>query len=208
MSRIRTLFFDIGGVLLSNGWDRDGRVRAIEQFQLDWEEFRDRHDRVALDFDAGLVGLEDYLQRTVFYRPRPFTREEFTGFMYGLSTPIEPMLALARRLAGCQSWEMAAINNESRELNQYRIERFALDEIFHAFFSSCYLGVSKPDPRIYQRALDISRRRPEECLFVDDRPMNLEAAHRIGLRTILCRDAAQVEAELRRHGIMVAGSIG
>lgn len=203
MSRIRMLFFDIGGVLLSNGWDREGRVRAVEHFHLDWEEFRDRHDRVALDFDAGSIGLEEYLQRTVFYRPRPFSREEFTGFMYALSRPHDDMIALARRLAGCQAWDMAVINNESRELNHYRIERFQLHEIFRAFYSSCYLGVSKPDPRIYERALDISRLRPEECLFVDDRSMNLEAAHRLGMRTILCRDAAQVAEELVSHGVAV-----
>lgn len=201
MTEITALFWDVGGVLLTNGWDRASRYRAAEQFHLDWEDFQDRHELVIADFETGRLTLEEYLERTIFYRPRRFTREEFIAFMWAQSQPIGETLAIVERLARSGRYLLATLNNESLELNEYRIERFGLRNLFTLFFSSCFLGVKKPDRAIYRMALQITQRAPEECLFIDDRALNLECAHQLGMRTIHYQNPKQLQQELRRHGV-------
>ncbi len=201
MMEITALFWDVGGVLLTNGWDRTSRYRAAQQFNLDWEDFQDRHELVIADFETGRLTLEEYLERTIFYRPRPFTREGFKAFMWAQSQPIRETLAIVERLARSGRYLLATLNNESLELNHYRIERFGLQNLFALFFSSCFLGVRKPDRAIYQIALQVTQRTPEECLFIDDRALNVECAHRLGIRTIHYQNPTQLRRELRRHGV-------
>ncbi|RMG55051.1 MAG: HAD family phosphatase [Acidobacteria bacterium] len=201
MREITALFWDVGGVLLTNGWDRASRHRAAEQFHLDWEDFQDRHELVIADFETGRLTLEEYLERTIFHRPRRFTREEFTAFMWAQSQPIRETLAIVERLARSGRYLLATLNNESLELNEYRIERFGLRNLFALFFSSCFLGVRKPDRAIYQIVLRVTQRTPEECLFIDDRALNLECARQLGMRTIHYQNPQQLQRELRRHGV-------
>ncbi len=205
MPRISVIFFDVGGVVLTNGWDRPARMRAAEAFHLDWNEFQRRHRLVVADFEAGRIGLEEYLNRTVFYEPRAFTREQFRDFMFAQSQPCQEVLALLAALAGAKQYLLGALNNESVELNRYRIERYRLRDYFDVFFSSCYLGVRKPEERIYRLALDITQRQGSECLFIDDRPENVEGAERVGIPAILYRDAGQLEGEFRRRGVLSRG---
>lgn len=204
MAEITTLFWDVGGVMLSNAWDRHGRRRAVEQFHLDWEDFQDRHELVNTDFEAGRLTLEEYLQRTIFYRSRPFTRDDFKAFMFAQSRPQPETLALVERLARSGKYLMATLNNESLELNLYRIEQFRLRNFFSAFFSSCFLGVRKPERAIYHRAMQISQRSLDECLFIDDRELNLECAQLLGMHTIRYQNPVQLRQELQRHGVEVA----
>ena len=203
MVKITALFWDVGGVLLTNGWDRAARRRATEQFRLDWEEFEDRHELMAPDFEGGRLTLDEYLQRTVFYRARPFSREEFKASMVAQSQPLPEVLALAARVANSGKYLMATLNNESLELNLYRIEQFRLRDYFNAFFSSCFLGVKKPERAIYRLASQITQRSLEECLFIDDRALNLECAQHLGMRTVHYQDPAQLRRELQKHGIDV-----
>lgn len=203
MAEITTLFWDVGGVLLTNGWDRAARRRAVERFQLDEEDFQDRHELVSTSFETGQLSLEDYLERTVFYRERTFTRDEFKDFMFAQSQPHPEVLALAGRLARSGRYRLATLNNESLELNRYRIEQFRLRETFSDFFSSCFLGVRKPDRAIYQLALQITQRQPAHCLFIDDRALNLECARRLGFHTIHHQTVAQLQKELKQEGVEV-----
>ncbi len=205
MATVSALFFDVGGVVLTNGWDRQARLRAAEAFHLDWDEFQRRHDAVVADFETGRIGLDEYLNRTVFYELRPFTREQFREFMFAQSKPCDEALAVVAALADTNRYLMATLSNESRELNRYRIERFRLRDYFDVFFSSCYLGVRKPEERIYRLALDITQRHGSECLFIDDRPENLEGAERAGIPAILYRDAGQLEEEFRCRGVLSRG---
>src|SRR6202171_5680179 len=122
LSDITTLFWDIGGVILTNGWDRGSRRRAAEVFHLDWEEFQDRHELSFPAFDSGHITLHEYLDRTLFYRPRPFTREEFTAFMFAQSKEYRESRAILDIVARSEKYFIGAINNEPLELNQYRIE--------------------------------------------------------------------------------------
>ena len=202
MAEVTTLFWDLGGVILTNGWDRAARRQAAEYFRLDWDEFEDRHELVLNAFETGELSLSDYLQRTVFYRERPFTRADFRKFMFGCSQPYPESLELLGELAARKTFFMAALNNESAEINEYRIRTFHLRTYFEAFFSSCYLGVRKPDAGIYQRALSITQREPSECIFIDDRGLNLECAKELGMRTIHFRDANQLREALAEYGVL------
>jgi putative hydrolase of the HAD superfamily len=195
------LLWDVGGVLLSNGWDRSGRAAAAAHFGLDATELETRHRRVDADFEAGRLDVRAYLDATVFDRPRPFSPEEYTKFMCEQSRPNPAALATARALREDGRYVMAALNNESRELNEYRIRTFGLTGIFHAFFSSCYTGLRKPDPAAYRYALALTQRRPAETLFLDDRPENVEAAARLGLRTLRVHDPGRLREELAEAGV-------
>jgi putative hydrolase of the HAD superfamily len=201
MSTVRAIFFDIGGVCLSNGWDHEQRRAITERFGFDYDTFDRRHRQVVDALERGQMTLSDYLRWTVFYEPRPFTSDELTEAILGLSTPFPDTLALVRALRGGGRYLLATLNNESRELNEYRIERFALRELFTVFFSSCYFGLLKPQPEIYRRALQITQCEPEACVYIDDRPMNAEVASILGMRAIQFSSAAQLADDLRAAGV-------
>ena len=201
MAEITTIFWDNGGVILTNGWDRGSRQKAVEKFGLDWADFEDRHELMLNAFECGRATLDEYLQRTVFYRDRPFKQEQFKQFMFEQSQALPEALEFARWLAKTGPHMQAALNNESSEINDYRIRTFQLRECFRAFFSSCYLGVRKPDREIYSLALKITQRAPAECLLIDDRGLNLECAREMGMHTIQFRDVAQLRGELQKLGV-------
>lgn len=201
MPKISAVFCDVGGVLLTNGLDYGQRVQLVKKFGLDGSDFEDRHQMLAAPLDAGQLDLDQYLDRAIFYRPRNFGKQEVREFIYAQSEALPGSLALVERIAAAGKVFMATLNNESRELNLHRIEKFGLRKYFSAFFSSCYLGVSKPHPQIYTLALDISQRQPEECVFIDDRPVNIESARHLGLHTIQALNAAQMEADLCALGV-------
>jgi putative hydrolase of the HAD superfamily len=204
MSYITTLFFDIGGVCLSNGWDHEQRQLIAKQFNFDYPTFDARHRQVSDTLERGQLSLADYLQWTLFYEARDFTSAELTEAIKNLSTPIEETLELLRSLKGTNRYKLMTINNESRELNEYRIQCFHLTDIFSAFFSSCYLGLVKPQPEHYRRALDISQSSASSCVYIDDRPMNLEVARILGMKTVLFKTTAQLREELQGLGVNVA----
>ena len=196
MSEIHAIFWDVGGVLLTNAWDHTERAAALEHFRLDEKEFHGRHEMVVSSFERGKISLDDYLDRTVFYRSRSFTREEFRDYMLSLSRPMTDVLAFARDLAASGKYFMGTINNESRELNLHRIKKFGLRDIFRVFVSSCFVGLRKPESGIYRLALEITQINPEECCFIDDRALNLECAAKLGMRTIQMQTLEQLRGDL------------
>jgi putative hydrolase of the HAD superfamily len=203
MPRITTLFWDIGGVILTNGWDRNSRKAAAEAFNLDYEEFQDRHELTFPAFDAGQISLNEYLDRTLFYRPRKFTREEFTAFMFAQSKEFPASRAILDACANSGKYFVGAINNEPLELNQFRIETFNLRKSFQVFFSSCYVHSRKPEEGIFRVALAVTQRAPESCVFIDDRPLNLEAPRRLGLNVIHYQSADRLRSDLRNLQVEV-----
>ena len=203
MAKITTLFWDIGGVILTNGWDRGSRKEAASAFQLDWEEFQDRHDLSFPAFDSGQITLNEYLDRTLFYRQRSFTRQEFTAFMFAQSKEYPEVRAILDQVSNSGKYFVGAINSEPLELNQYRIEAFHLRRNFLVFFSSCYVRSRKPEETIFRVALEVTQRPPEQCLFIDDRPLNLESPRRLGMNTIHHQNAEQLRSELGNYGVEV-----
>ena len=198
MSEIRHIFFDIGGVLGSNGWDHEQRDRAVQQFELNAEDFEWRHKEVVAEWEEGRITIDEYLEIAVFRTERTFSREEFIGFMYSQSVPDEATIAIARQLSRLSGYSMMTLNNESEELNRYRIEKFGISEIFEGFLSSCWLGVRKPIRRFYNRGLGIAHAEPASSLFIDDRQQNLISASTLGINVIHFKSATQLRSDLER----------
>jgi putative hydrolase of the HAD superfamily len=178
-------------------------MEAAQAFGLDWEEFRERHDLSMPAFDSGQITLNQYLDRTLFYRARNFTREDFTAFMFAQSKEYPETRAVLVDVARSGKYYVASINNEPRELNQYRIEAFALRRDFQAFFSSCYVNARKPEPAIYQIALDVTQRPAGKSVFIDDRALNLENPRRMGMHVVHHQNAKQLRSDLQALGIEV-----
>jgi putative hydrolase of the HAD superfamily len=201
LAKISAIFWDVGGVLLSNAWDREQRQRTLQHFDIDEVEFDDRHDMLVSSLERGKISLQEYLERTIFCHPRSFTREVFTEYMFSLSQPDTETLRLAGELARSGKYLMSTINNESKELNLFRIQTFGLREIFSLFVSSCFVGLRKPEEGIYRLALEITQRAPEECCFVDDRPLNLDSAAKLGMHVIQMENAEQLRGEFQKLGV-------
>lgn len=200
---ISVLLWDVGGVILSNAWDREERAGALTQFSLDPVEFQERHEMVVSSFERGKITLNEYLDRTVFYHPRPYTREAFKQYMFSRSQPHSEVLAMLRKLRSQGKYLMSTLNNESTELNLYRIEHFRLREIFDLFISSCFVALRKPEEAIYRLALDITQRPPEQCCFIDDRALNLEGARRLGMHTVEMQGLDELNRQLQQLGVSV-----
>ena len=203
MAEIRTLLWDVGGVILSNAWESESRKKAIHQYALEESQFNERHELIDGEFEEGRVTLDEYLNWVVFYCRRDFSREDFREFMFRESESKPEALAVLAALARSGRYRMATLNNESRELNLFRIEKFRLRDYFQDFFSSCFLGLRKPRREIYQRALEITQSPPDECVFIDDRKLNVECAQLLGLRTIHFQSAEQLTRDLALFGVVV-----
>ncbi|MGB8473112.1 MAG: HAD-IA family hydrolase [Candidatus Acidiferrum sp.] len=203
MAEITTLFWDIGGVILTNGWGRSSRREAATAFDFDYEEFQDRHDLSFPAFESGQISLTEYLDRTLFYRARSFTRDEFTAFMFAQSKEFADTRAILVAAAGTGKYFIGSINNEPMELNRYRIEAFHLRRDILVFFSSCYVHSRKPEEAIFRVALEVTQRPPDQCVFIDDRPLNLESPRRLGMSVIHHQNADQLRSELRNYGVEV-----
>lgn len=197
---IRVLFWDIGGVLLTNGWDREQRADVIARFGLDAADFTERHKLAAPELELGRMSLDEYMAQTVFHAPRDFTPDDFRAAMEAESQPHAGALALARDLGA--RYRMYALNNEGRDLNEHRIATFSLQDLLLGFFTSCYLGVMKPNPAIYRLALDLAHVRPQEAVMIDDRAQNAEAARSVGMHGVRYENAAQLRAELAALGVV------
>lgn len=198
MTAFSHIFFDIGGVLGSNGWDREERARAVERFHLDAGDFQCRHEEIVGAWEEGRITIDEYLDIAVFHAPRNFSRQEFIEFMYSQSVADAGAVSIARALTGHAGYTLMTLNNEADELNRYRIAKFGISDIFEAFLSSCWLGARKPTRKFYERGLGIAQARPEESLFIDDRQQNLTPASKLGMTVILFRSAAQLRSDLER----------
>jgi putative hydrolase of the HAD superfamily len=199
---LTNVFFDIGGVLGTNGWDREQRSRALQKFSLEEDDFEHRHHQVVSEFETGAMSLDEYLDVTVFYTPRLFSREDFEMYMLALSEPNPYTIAIAKQVAGTGRVRMMTMNNESAVLNVYRIERFGLKAIFSTFLSSCWLGVRKPQRAFFERGLGIAQAEAESSVLVDDRDQNLAPAAGLGMHTILYTSPESLARELAQYGAL------
>lgn len=180
--KIRILFSDIGGVLLTNGWGHESRMAAAEKFNIDYEEMDILHDFIFNVWEMGKISLDDYLDTVVFKQKRNFTKEVFKQFMYAQSVQLPHTLPwMIEWKNRHKNVKVISINNEPRELNELRINKFNLHDFFDAFVSSCEVGMRKPDPGIFLLALGIAQAKPEECIYFDDRIMLVEAAKKVGI---------------------------
>jgi len=197
------ILFDVGGVLLTNGWDHLERTAAVEAFQLDKEEFERRHAERDAPWERGEITMADYLSYTVFHQPRSFSREDFAAFIFEQSRLLPGgAIPILRELAEGGKYLVGALNNEARETNEYRFRHFGLRNYFDLALSSCYIGLRKPEEAIYRRAVDIVGRNPERILFIDDREANIAPAKALGMGAIVFKGDMDLRGELARLGVL------
>jgi putative hydrolase of the HAD superfamily len=198
---ITTLFLDVGSVLLTNGWDHHARRRAAKHFQLDWDEMEERHTLNFVIYETDKLTLQEYLGWVIFYKRRSFTRAEFWRFMCAQSKPFVEMIALMRQLKARYGLKIIVLNNEARELNDYRIHKFKLDEFVDVFVSSCLVRLHKPDPAIFRLALDIAMTPARQIVYIENTPMFVQIADGLGIRSLLHMDYRSTCAKLSALGL-------
>ena len=198
---ITTLFLDIGGVLLNNGWDHLARRRAAKHFKLDWAEMEQRHGLNFETHEEDKLAFKEYLDRVVFYEKRPFTRARFRRFMFAQSKPVAGMIELVRSLKAGFGLKIIVVSNESRELNAYRIRKFKLAGLVDAFVSSCFVHLRKPDADIFKLALDISQTPARQIVYIENTPMFVQVAEGFGIRSLLHTDYKSTCAKLASFGL-------
>ena len=204
---ITTLFLDIGGVLLTNGWDHYERTTAAEKFGLDFDEMNERHHLTFDTYEEGKLSLDQYLDRVVFYQERTFSKEEFKAFMYAQSRSFPEMIEMVGKLKNKYCLQVAAVSNEGRELTVYRVQQFKLGTFIDFFISSCFVHYRKPDADLYHIAMDIAQVDPEQVVYIDDRPMFVEVAQGLGIKSILHTGHAATRKALEHLGLSLAGEI-
>jgi putative hydrolase of the HAD superfamily len=197
---ITTLFLDIGGVVLTNGWGHEARDKAVAHFKLDHDELNERHHLTFDTYEEGKLTLSEYLKRIVFYEPRSFSENEFTAFMFKQSLPYQDTIIFFKELKKRYQLKVIAVSNEGRELNSYRITEFKLSELFDAFVSSSFVHLRKPDTDIFQMAIDISQTHPSHSLYIDDRRMFVEVAQSLGLSGIHYKGLELMKTQLSTFG--------
>lgn len=201
-SAITCAFVDIGGVLLTNGWDHYSRKRAAENFELDWAEMESRHVLNFSVYEEGKLTLEEYLNRVVFYQKRPFTRAQFHDFMLAQSEAYPEMIELVAQLKSRHGLKIVVISNEGRELNEYRIQKFKLDTFVDLFISSCFVHVRKPDADIFRLALDVAQAQAAQTIYLENTPLFVQVAEDLGIRSILHTDYISTSAQLASLGLV------
>lgn len=203
MSPFDVVLFDVGGVLLTNGWDHKERAAAVAQFKLDKQELEARHGTVAPAWERGEISLDQYLDAVVFYEPREFSRDEFFDFMLAQSQLLpDGAIEILKEVSASNGCMVGALNNEARETNEFRFGRFDLRRYFKVALSSCYMGLRKPDAAMYRRALDILGRPPSRVLFIDDREENVAGGAAAGMKAIRFTGEIQLWKELEKLGVV------
>ncbi len=198
---IKTLFLDIGGVVLTDGWDHDARASAAVKFNLDHAEIEKRHRVTFATYEEDALSLKEYLDLTVFYEERPFTPVQFREFMFAQSKPHTEMIELVRKLKTIYGLKIIVVSNEARELNAYRIQKFKLGEFVDAFVSSCFIHIRKPDPEIFRLALDVAQTPPEQIVYIENTEMFVKIASDMGIRTVLHTDHRATAVQLASLGL-------
>jgi putative hydrolase of the HAD superfamily len=197
------ILFDVGGVLLTNGWDHRERAAVIEHFHLDLAAFEARHPEPNDAWERGAITAKQYLDATVFYEPRSFTHEEFLNAICEQSVPLQNgAIGILGELAASDKCMVGCLNNEARETNEYRFARYGLRKYFKVAFSSCYVGLRKPGAPIFRRALDILGVPPARVLFIDDRQENVAGAEAVGIKTIRFTGATALRPQLTDSGVL------
>jgi putative hydrolase of the HAD superfamily len=199
--RVTTLFLDIGGVFLTDGWGQRSRALAAVKFGFPYGEISRRHDMTFGTYEEGKITLEEYLQRVVFYKERPFTVDAFREFLFAQSQALPNMLDFIRRIKLHYRLKTVAVSNEGRELNAYRIQTFGLNDIIDFYCSSCYVGLRKPDADIFRLALDMSQTRAAEVVYLENTEMFVDVARGLGIHSIFHRDYETTVLELADAGL-------
>ena len=194
--KIKVLFSDLGGVLLTNGWDHKSRAKAVAKFGLDEKDYESRHQLLFGDYEIGKIDLETYLHYAIFYKPRSFTMKAFVDFMYEQSQPFLDMIEMVKRLKKEYDLRLVVISNEGKELTKHRIDKFGLRDLVDFFIVSCFIGTRKPDRGVWKLALDMVQTAPDETAYIDDRQLFVDIANEMGINAFCHKDLAKTQTNL------------
>jgi putative hydrolase of the HAD superfamily len=201
ITRITCIFLDIGGVLLTDGWDHLARKRAVKNFELEWAEMEIRHHLTFEIFEEGRLTLDEYLNLVVFHQHRKFSRSQFRRYMFAQSKAFPEMIELIAQLKLKAGLKIVIVSNEARALNAYRVEKFKLDRLVDCFVSSCFVHIRKPDVDIFRLALDVAQVRPANAVYIDNTPMFVQIAEGLGIQGILHTDSKSTRSKLLNLGL-------
>lgn len=205
--KINTLFVDIGGVLLTNGWGKESRKVAAKHFNLDFADTEERHHLTYSIYEEGKLSLDEYLHRVIFFQKRDFTKQQFTEFMFTQSCDHPEMINLVRDLKAQYNLKIAVVNNEARELNEFRISKFGLNKFVDFFISSCFIHIRKPNADIFRIALDVAQVSPDSVAYLEDRKMFADVASELGIRSIHHKNFDSTAAELASLGLVIKQTV-
>ncbi len=200
---VTTLFLDIGGVLLSNGWGHESRRSAAKIFNLDFDDMEERHHLTFVTYEEGKLTMSEYLNRVVFYRKRDFTPDQFRDFIFEQTTPFMEMIDFIVRLKEKYQLKIAVVNNEARELNVYRIQKFNLNRFVDFYISSCFVHFRKPDADIFHMALDIAQIAAANVVYIENTQMFVDVARDLGIRSIHHKDYLSTSTGLASFGLKI-----
>ena len=200
LTRVKAILLDIGGVLLTDGWNRHARRRVAKRFGLDLADLEDRHHMNVDTYEIGKLSLKNYLNRVVFYQQRSFTRQQFWSAMLEESKAFPEMIALVRDLKLRHGLKIGVVSNEARELNAYRIRKFRLDTFVDFFISSSFVHLRKPDTEIFQMALDIAQVPARQIVYIENTLLFVQLAEALGIPCILHVNYESTRATLAKRG--------
>ena len=196
---IACLFVDVGGVLLTNGWDHHARRRAAKNFNLPWAEMEERHRLVFETHEEGKLTFEEYLGWVVFYQRRSFTRAQFRRFMFTQSKPYSKMIDLVAQLKIQYGLKIAVVSNESREVNAYRIRKFTdrfVDTLFPPASSTSASRCGNLSVGAGYCPAPV-----QQVVYIENTPMFVQIAEGLGIRSILHTDYKSTCAKLASFGL-------
>ena len=202
-TEVRALFLDVGGVLLTNGWDSKVRQALADRFKLDLKDFEARHHLTFDTYEEGKISFDVFLNRTVFYTKRDFTPAEFKKYVSDLTQPLPGMIDLFTRIKARHGLKVAVVSNEGRELTFDRVNKFNLKSFVDFFIVSSFVHLRKPDTDIYRLALDVAMLEPAQVAYIDDRAMLVEVASSLGIIGIQHEDYDSTKARLAELGLTV-----
>ncbi len=198
---ITTLFLDVGGVLLTNGWDHNSRQSAAKTFNFDYNEMEERHEFIFFSLEEGKITLEEYLNHVIFFKKRTFTFDQFRDFMFAQSRPYPDMIEYVKQLKKKYGLKLAVLNNESKEINEYRIHKFHLNQFIDFYISSPYVHLRKPDADIFRLALDIAQTPVDQIVYIENTPVHVQIAEALGINCILHKNFPDTRMQLESYGL-------
>ena len=192
---IRSIISDLGKVLIQ--FDNAIFYRKISAFTPhSLSEIASRvnvHTSIAQAFDKGQLSPRQFYAAASKALDADVEYKEFFAMYNDVFTLIPPVVETLDRLKSF--YRMVMLSNTDVERFGFIRQRFPEVLVFDDYVLSYEVGSMKPESAIYEVALEKAQAAPQECLFIDDRPENITAAQKFGIRTIHLLEHTNLEKE-------------
>lgn len=202
---IKVIGFDLGGVYLTNCWDGFVWEKIAKKFHVDRDKLEAENNLFLKKISDGLISEDVFLENLIGSDKKII--QEVKIFIRSLNRVIYPeVLDLMRKLK--KNYKLALVNNEGKEWNEFRINKFNLSKIFDEILTSCFIGYSKPSRDYFKEILARLNIKPSELLFIDDKIKNVISARRLGIVAIHFKNPDQLIGELEEKLSAIAAKVG